>query len=219
MIHRVVRGIARFLVWLFVKLDVQGLEHIPEKGPALLVCNHVNLMDPVVPLGVVRRPVSFMAKEELFSIPIFGRLLCGLKIVPVARGRIASRRALQRAEELLLEGWVFSIYPEGTRSRIPGMGPAHHGASLLALRTGVPVLPSAVTGTHMIMREGRFFPRRGPVSFRIGPPLQVEPISGKIERPRLEELTERIMRRIAALLPPEYRGFYAGEPAVVGVSQ
>ena len=61
MIHRVVRGIARFLFFLFVKLDVQGIEHVPEEGPALLVCNHVNLMDPVVPLGVFKRPVSFMA--------------------------------------------------------------------------------------------------------------------------------------------------------------
>jgi 1-acyl-sn-glycerol-3-phosphate acyltransferase len=219
MIHRVVRGIARFLFFLFVKLDVQGIEHVPEEGPALLVCNHVNLMDPVVPLGVFKRPVSFMAKEELFSVPIFGRLLRAIKIVPVARGSIASRRALKRAEELLLDDWLFSIYPEGTRSRRPGMGPAHHGAALLALRTGVPIVPTALIGTHRIAREDKFFPRRGPVSYRIGPSFQVERQSGKIGRPLLEELTDRMMRRVATLLPPEYQGVYASDAAVAGVSQ
>ncbi len=218
MVYRAVRGIIRFLMRIYVDLDVQGLEHVPERGPALLVSNHVNLIDPVVIIGVLKRPVSFMAKEELFSIPVFGRLLRAMEIVPVARGKIAARRALERAKQLLQAGRLFCVYPEGTRSRTPGMGPAHHGAALLALQTGVPVIPTAVTGTHLIMREGRFFPTRGPVSFRVGSPLPVERVSGRIDRRTMEELTERIMRRIAALLPPEYHGLYAPEPVRVPVN-
>lgn len=216
-VYRAAQGIARFLLWLFVELDVEGLEHVPQEGAALLVSNHVNLMDPVVPMGVLKRPISFMAKEEVFAVPIFGRLLRALKIVPVSRGRIASRRALQRAEQMLRAGRLFCVYPEGTRSRQPGMGPAHHGAALLALRTGAPIVPTALTGTHMVLCEGKFFPRRGPVSLRIGPPLPTTRAEGKLDRHVLEDLTERIMRRISALLPLEYRGIYAGEPALARV--
>lgn len=216
MVYRPVRGLIRFLFWLFVDLDVQGKERLPSEGAALLACNHVNLMDPVVPIGALERRVSFMAKEELFSVPLFGRLLRALEVVPVARGKIAARRALARAEELLRRGWLFCIYPEGTRSHQPGMGPAHNGAALLALRTGVPVFPCAITGTHMVMQEGKLFPRRGPVSLHIGSPLSVERTSGKIGREMLDGLTDRIMRHIAALLPPEYRGHYGMEPGVAG---
>jgi len=217
MVYRIARGIVHFLFYLYVELDVEGLEHVPQEGPVLLVSNHVNLMDPVVLIGALKRPISFMAKEEVFAVPIFGRLLHALQIVPVARGSIAARRALQRAEELLLAGRLFCVYPEGTRSRQPGMGLAHNGAALLALRTGAPILPTALMGTHMVLREGSFFPHRGPVSLCIGPSFSVQQVSGRIERPALEELTERIMRRIAALLPPEYQGLYAGEPALARV--
>jgi 1-acyl-sn-glycerol-3-phosphate acyltransferase len=215
MIYTLTRALTRFLLWLFVEFDVEGLEHIPAKGPALLVCNHVNLMDPIVPIGLTKRRVSFMVKEEIMAWPIMGRWFRLLDLVPVSRGKIASRRALARAEELLIQGGlVFCVYPEGTRSRQPGMGPAHNGAALLALRTGVPVLPAAITGTHMVLQEGRSFPTRGPVSFRVGEAIRVEQVCGRIERTQMEHLTEVIMRHIAALLPPEYRGVYAMEAAV-----
>ncbi len=219
MIYTLTRALIRFLLWIFVDFEVDGLEHIPAKGPALLVCNHVNLMDPIVPIGLTRRRVSFMVKEEIMAWPIMGNWFRLLELIPVSRGKIASRRALARAEELLRRGWIFCVYPEGTRSRRPGMGPAHDGAALLALRTGVPILPAAITGTHLILREGRGFPTRGQVTFRVGEPLQVERAGGHIERSQLEHLTEVIMRRIAALLPPEYRGVYALEPAVARVDQ
>lgn len=218
MLYAVVRAVLRLLLWIFTELEVEGTENVPS-GPALIVCNHVNLMDPVVPIAVLKRRVTFMAKEEVFATPFLGPLLRALQVVPVARGRIASRRALQRAESFLQRGWVFCMYPEGTRSRRPGMGPGHAGAALLALRTGVPIVPAAITGTHLILPEGRIFPRRGPVSFRIGEPFQAERVTGRIARSVLEHLTEVIMRRIAALLPPEYRGVYALEPAPAQVQE
>ncbi len=218
MLYNVVRAVVRLLLWIFTELEVEGTENVPS-GPALMVCNHVNLMDPVVPIAVLKRRVTFMAKEEVFAVPFLGTLLRALQVVPVARGRIASRRALQRAEEFLRRGWVFCMYPEGTRSRRPGMGPGHSGAALLALRTGVPIVPAAITGTHLVLPEGRFFPKRGPVSFRIGQPFRVERAVGKVARSTLEHLTEVIMRRIAALLPPEYRGVYALEPALAQVEE
>lgn len=212
MLYRSIRGLARFLMGMFVDLDVQGLEQIPAEGPALLISNHVNLIDPVIPIGTLKRRISFMAKEEIFSIPLFGRLLRALEIVPVSRGKIAARRALRRAEEFLHRGWLFYMYPEGTRSRQPGMGPGHNGAALLALRTGAPIIPTALTGTHQVWPEDRPLPRRRPVSFRIGAPLVVERVTGRLDRDLLEDLTERMMYGIAALLPPEYRGVYAAEP-------
>ena len=212
MIYTLTRALIRFLFWIFVEFEVEGFERIPATGPALLVCNHVNLMDPIVPIGLLKRRVSFMVKEEAFAWPIMGRWLRALDLVPVSRGRIASRRALARAEEVLLkQGRIFCIYPEGTRSRQPGMGPGHDGAALLALRTGVPVVPAAITGTHHVLPDGARFPRRDTVTFRVGEPIRVERVTGRIQRAAMEHLTEVIMRRIAALLPPEYRGVYAGE--------
>ena len=143
MFYAVVRAVLRLLLRIFTELEVEGTEHVPS-GPALMVCNHVNLMDPVVPIAVLKRRVTFMAKEEVFATPFLGPILRALQVVPVARGRIASRRALQRAEEFLRRGWLFCMYPEGTRSRRPGMGPGHAGAALLALRTGVPIVPAAI---------------------------------------------------------------------------
>lgn len=218
MLYTVVRAVVRLLLWIFTELEVEGTENVPS-GPALMVCNHVNLMDPVVPIAVLKRRVTFMAKEEVFATPFLGPLLRALQVVPVARGRIASRRALQRAEDFLRRGWIFCMYPEGTRSRRPGMGPGHGGAALLALRTGVPIVPAAITGTHRILPEGRIFPCRGPVSFRIGEPFRFERAVGRITRSTLEHLTEVIMRRVAALLPPEYRGVYALEPAPVRIQE
>jgi len=218
MVYAATRALIRFLFWLFTEMEVDGLEHVPGEGPVLLVCNHVNLMDPVVPIGVLKRRVSFMAKEEIFQWPIMGPWFKALDLVPVARGSIASRRAIQRAEELLARGWVVGVYPEGTRSRQPGMGPAFHGAALLAMRTGVPVLPVAITGTHMVLPEGKSWPQRNPVAVRFGETFRVEKSTGKIDRQAMEDLTERIMRRIAALLPPEYRGVYAVERAPAQVA-
>jgi 1-acyl-sn-glycerol-3-phosphate acyltransferase len=217
MVYAATRALIRFLFWIFTELEVDGLEHVPEAGPVLLVSNHVNLMDPIVPIGVLKRRVSFMAKEQIFQWPIMGPWFKALDLVPVARGSIASRRAIQRAEELLARGWIVGVYPEGTRSRQPGMGPAHHGAALLAMRTGVPILPVAITGTHMVLQEGKSFPRRNPVAVRSGETFSVPQHSGKMDRRAMEELTERIMRRIAALLPPEYRGVYAVERATARI--
>jgi len=214
MLYTGVRALAHFLFWLFTEMEVEGFEHIPERGPALLVGNHVNIMDPVVPIAALRRRVTFMAKEEALEWPILGWLMRGIQVVPVARGKIAARRALRQGEELLRKGWLFCMYPEGTRSHQPGMGPGRDGAALLAMRTGVPILPIAVTGTHLVLPDGCRFPRRGPISFRIGEPFQVPRVTGRIERKAMEDLTEVIMRRIAALLPPEYRGVYAGREAV-----
>jgi 1-acyl-sn-glycerol-3-phosphate acyltransferase len=219
MVYTATRWLIRFLFWIFTELEVDGLEHVPEEGPVLLVSNHVNLMDPIVPIGLLKRRVSFMAKEEIFDWPIMGPWFKGLDLVPVARGSITSRHAIRRAEELLARGWIVGVYPEGTRSRRPGMVPAHDGAAFLAMRTGVPILPVAITGTHMVLQEGKFFPRRNPVSVRFGETFQIERVSGKVDRKAVEELTECIMRRIAALLPPEYRGVYAGERALARAGQ
>ena len=219
MVYTATRALIRFLFWIFTELEVDGLEHVPPEGPILLVSNHVNLMDPIVPIGVLKRRVSFMAKEEIFEWPIMGPWFKALDLIPVARGSIASRRAIQRAEELLARGWIVAVYPEGTRSRQPGMGPAHDGAAFLALRTGVPILPVAITGTHTVLQEGKSFPRRGLVALRFGETFRVERVMGKIDRQAMEGLTERIMRRIAALLPPDYRGVWAGERALAGAER
>ncbi len=214
-LYELIRFVTRVLFWLLVDFDPQGLDHIPEKGPALIVSNHINLMDPLVPGLAVKRRIVFMAKEELFGTRIGRWMLETLEAIPVPRGQIAARRALQRAGEALQQGRVVCTFPEGTRSRVPGMGRAHDGPALLAMRAGVPVVPVAITGTHLVMPEGRFLPRRGPISIRFGEPIQVPLVTGRLDRRELEELTERIMRRIAALLPPEYRGVYAVKQAAL----
>jgi 1-acyl-sn-glycerol-3-phosphate acyltransferase len=152
-----------------------------------------------------------MAKEELFfywPIPIFRILMDVAEAYPVRRrGTIEERQmAMKYAEEVLAKGLLFGIYPEGTRSKAGSLKEAYHGCALIALKTGVPLIPVSIRGTEKLKGRGWFTRPRVTITF--GKPFTLPPVEVKPNVTQLKELTDYIMGKLAAILPPEYRGIY-----------
>jgi 1-acyl-sn-glycerol-3-phosphate acyltransferase len=183
---------------------VEGLEHVPRQGPFILVANHRSLADPPI-LGWavghhVGRVVHFMAKDEMHRWPIMGWLADRSGVFFVRRGE-GDRSAQRAALQLLAEARPIAIFPEGTRSKDGRLGPARAGAALLAIRSGAPLLPVAITGTERLFPGRSRLPHRTRVVVRIGPTFALEHIpTARIPRELLSEGTDRIMREIAGLL-------------------
>jgi 1-acyl-sn-glycerol-3-phosphate acyltransferase len=200
--RRLSRRVLVALLRRLVRLDVEGLEHIPAEGPFLLVANHLHVLDPAIGLLLVPRRTVGIAKDK-WRRPPFGWLLCAMgELIYVGP---SNPRAVPQALRLLRAGDVVAILPEGTRSRT-GLLRAHRGVALLATRAPAPVVPAAARGQEAAARYWRRL-RRVPVRVRIGPPIELPP--GVHDRDRLQAYTDEVMRAIAAMLPPEYRGVYA----------
>lgn len=163
-----------FLVYF--RLERLGAECIPTRGPVLLVANHRSFLDPFIIGALTRRPVYYVAKRELFERRWQAWLLNGLGAFPVDRGA-GDERAIATARTILERGDCVVIFPEGTRVRFGPLGPARRGAGRLALETGAPVVPIALSGTEHVRRGWRIRPRK--VSVRCGRPLRFP----AVERP------------------------------------
>lgn len=163
------KGIFWIFFTLFCRWKVYGRKNLPSQGPVVLVANHISLWDPVVAGVALRRRVYFMAKQELFDMPVVGQVIRALGAFPVKRGQ-ADFSATRRALALLRQGEVVGIFPEGGR-QFGSTGNFHPGAALLAVKTGAPIVPVALKGTDRILAGGI------PHSFEvhIGPPLVLPP--------------------------------------------
>ena len=200
--------ISSWLLWLVGPGRVEGLEHVPREGAYLVVANHCSNFDPPFLGWAVGhrtgRVVHFMAKDEMRRWPLIGWLARSAGSFFVRRG--AGDRAAQRlALEVIRHGRPLAVFPEGTRSRDGQLGEGRLGAALLAMRTDVPVLPVGISGTHRIFPGRSRWPHRSRVTFRIGKPFTL-PHNDELDRTALRDATDRIMREIAALLPPAQRG-------------
>lgn len=199
----------RILLILLTRWQVRGRQNIPSQGPLLVVANHLNNADPPL-LGVsLNRKVIFMAKEELFRSPFSSYFVRSFGSFPVRRGRL-DKEAFRQADQLLAQGLALVMFPEGKRSKSGQLQPASSGSALIALRSGVPILPVSITGTEKI-KGVAWVLRRPLITVNIGHPFHLPPVSSKLTKVELAELTNFIMGQIAELLPPEYRGNYGQE--------
>ncbi len=199
------RVIARALFALLTRLEIKGRENIPPQGPLLVVANHLNLTDPPL-LGIsLGRKMMFMAKEELFRSPLTACFVGGFGAFPVHRGKL-DRKALRQSEQVLADGLALIMFPEATRSKSARLQPAYPGSALIAMRSGVPILPVGISGTEKVRGIGWIL-RRPRIAINIGRPFHL-PASSRLSRAELAENTDFIMERIAELLPPKYRGVY-----------
>jgi 1-acyl-sn-glycerol-3-phosphate acyltransferase len=209
------RVMIRILVFPLASWEVKGRENISVKGPFLVVCNHLHLADsPIVAASLPLKSV-FMAKEDLwqngwwsqFWVENFGAF-------PVSRGGV-DREAVRRAENWLKKDVSLIMFPEGERSKNARLQVALPGAALIAMRTGVPVLPVSISGTEKL-KNMRLKPlmwcvfHRPKITVNIGQPFCPPPADGKLPKEQRKALMNDIMGKIAALLPPEYRGVYGG---------
>jgi len=188
---------------------IEGIEHLPRTGPFILVTNHCSNIDPLM-MGwasghQIGRIVHFMAKIEMRRWPIIGWLATQSGVYFVRRGE-RDRAAQQFSLEALAAGRPIAIFPEGTRSRTGHLREGKAGAALIAMRSGAPFVPAAISGTHRIFEGGRRFPRASRVRIRYGEPITLphQP-TGRIDREALAAGTERIMAAIEALLPEDQR--------------
>jgi 1-acyl-sn-glycerol-3-phosphate acyltransferase len=198
----------RLAVWTFGRYEVVGRERVPRSGPLLVVANHLHNADPPLLGAAIPRRIRFMAKQELFAKRPWGFFIRLFGAFPVRRFE-ADLQALRRAEQLLREGWAVGMFPEGHRSHGRGLQTPFPGTALIALRSQAAVLPVAITGTEAIRSPWVLF-QKPRIRVVIGEPftLAVTRVNGEA----VHAATEEIMRRIAALLPPEYRGVYRDLP-------
>ncbi len=194
----------RFLV----KVEgVEGLEHFPPQGAAILMINHIAFVDPIVVLGLMPRDIIPMAKVEAFHYPVVGILPKLWGAIPVRRQE-ADRAAIRAALRVLQAGEVLLLAPEGTRN--PTLGRGKLGVAYLATRTGAPVIPVAVTGTKGFptIRPARW--RQPGARVRLGRPFRFRwQGSGRPDHTLLRKMTDEAMYVLAAMLPADLRGVYA----------
>ena len=199
----------RLILVIVASRDVHGLDKIPKSGAVILTCNHFSVGDPPTLTGTFPRRVVWMAKQELFDFPVFGKLYSMGGFISVRRFE-GDLRAVRRSQAALRRGHVLGMFPEGTRSG-GRLGRGEPGTALIALRTGAPILPAAIWGTENVKLPRSLFGRTH-VHIRFGEPYRL-PETTKVTKQQVAEGTEQIMRRIADLLPAQYRGVYAEEPA------
>ncbi len=175
-----------------LRLTVTGREHLPAEGPVLLVSNHISQADPPI-MGVAALPrrIHYMAKAELFRLPLLRRIIHRLGAFPVERGG-ADRRALRLAKDVLSRGDVLLMFPEGTRHVDGRLRPGMPGAGSLGLDPEVTVVPVAIWGSNRPLRR---------VSVAFGPPVDLSALPDGSRSRRSREAVDRMMAAIAALIP------------------
>jgi 1-acyl-sn-glycerol-3-phosphate acyltransferase len=188
------------------RLSHEHLDRIPSRGPAIIACNHISYLDPLTNGDAVvrtgRRP-RFLAKEDLFRIPVVGRVLRDAGQIPVSRGTTRDGSSLDRAVTALGRGEVIVVYPEGTVTRredgLPMEGKT--GVVRLAVATGVPITPMASWGSQAVwQKSGKGSLRFGrPIWTTVGEPIDL-PIPPEGEQAALRELTAQVMSAITQLV-------------------
>lgn len=204
-VYRLVQLAAKVLRRPFVRLDVRGLENIPEEGPFILVSNHQSYADPILLQAEVRRPMHTMTKSTQFNDPFTGAILKRIWTFPVRRFEV-DPQAVRLTLRYLRAGEGVGIYVEGERSWDGRLQPPRLGTIRLILKAGVPVIPCGISGAYDVWpRWSR--PRRGTVRIRIGPPLRFPRLDNRQQRDAaVPEARERLMTAIAELAEVERAG-------------
>ncbi len=213
MMRKCIRGIIKFIVRRISKINIVGLEKIPRKGGCIVASNHLGRLDVALVYTVLPRDDIILIVAEKYQKSAFFRWIAKtLDAIFVDRYR-SDFKTLRQVLRRLERGEILGIAPEGTRSKTESLLPGQPGTAYLASKTGVPVLPAAITGTEdrVVKQMLRRF-RRAEVTVRIGDPFTLPQLPRKNRDQILQDYTDEIMCRIAALLPERYRGVYAQNP-------
>src|SRR5690349_1762328 len=208
-----VRAILQPFFHIYFRMVRIGREHIPAEGPVILASNHRSFIDPFVIGTMVRRPVYYVAKRELFEFhPVLTWLLSALGAFPVDRGA-GDEQMIDTAKGILARGGIVLMFPEGTRTRPGSLGKPKRGVGRLALETGAPVVPIAIIGTEDVRNGWRLRPRK--VRLRAGRPLtfpKVEDASPELAKAVTERIWPCVMLQWEWLggLPPIRRAAIIG---------
>ena len=198
MLYAILRLLVLGLTRLLFRVETRGAGHVPRSGPALIVANHSSILDPPIVGAVVPRPLHFLAKAELFSIPLFGRLMFAVNARPVRR-ESADPAALRAALRVIQAGQALLVFPEGTRGDEGTLREGKPGAGMLAVLSGAPVVPAYIEGSGRALPRGRWLPRRAKIRVTFAAPFTVEANGGAERKERYREASRRMMAAIARL--------------------
>jgi 1-acyl-sn-glycerol-3-phosphate acyltransferase len=205
-LYHVIRAIVNVLVNLFIRREYVGLENFPEP-PYIVAINHLSVFDTPVLLTVCPHTIRALTAAKHKRNPIYAPLLVIMGSIWVRRGEV-DRRALREALDVLKQGGVLGLAPEGTRARgTYALQEGKTGTAYLATRADVPIVPIGLAGTERI-KHNLLRLRRTYVRAVVGEPFRL-PENGRVRGQKLHEYTDLIMHRIAELLPEGYRGVYA----------
>lgn len=170
---------------------VEGREHVPSDGSAVICSNHISLWDPPLVGSSLSRFVHFMAKEELFHIPILSFVLPKILAFPVKRGQ-GDMKAIKISIQILRDQELLGIFPEGTRKKVGEPEEAHQGAAMIALKAKAPIVPVAIIGPYRLFR---------PLKVVFGEPIDTKPYAkGKVDKEVIEKVTSIMMEKIQLLM-------------------
>ncbi|MFF3394419.1 lysophospholipid acyltransferase family protein [Streptomyces sp. NPDC002669] len=206
------------LLRLFFRPRIEGLEHVPEDGAAIIAGNHLSFSDHFLMPAMLGRRITFLAKAEYFTGPgLKGRLTAAffhsIGQIPVDRsGKEAGQAAIREGLKVLGRGELLGIYPEGTRSHDGRLYKGKVGVAVMAIRAQVPVVPCAMVGTFEIQPPGQTIPRIKRVTIRFGEPLDFSRYAGlENQKAAVRAVTDEIMYAILGLSGQEYVDEYAAK--------
>lgn len=204
-----VRRLYRIAMWIAnagvraagIRIEVTGLENIPQGQPCIFMCNHVSNLDPPVVLPMLPGQTAVFLKKELMSIPILGYAMRMGKFIPVERGgkRDAAQTSVAAAGEAFRSGLNILVFPEGTRSKDGRLSVFKKGPFFLAMETLAPVVPIAISGTERMMRKGSAAVLPGVARLQILPAIEPREFANR------EDLLRAVRSRIAEALPEEMK--------------
>jgi len=202
-----VNATIKTLIRVCCRVHDEALQHVPHRGPLIVIANHVSFLEtPLLYTHLLPRPMTAFSKAELWD-KAWSRFLFDLwGAIPVRRGE-ADLSAMRAGLERLQAGYIVALAPEGTRSRNGRLQRAHPGVVSIALRSGAPILPLAHWGGEKLVANLRRL-RRTDFYIALGEPFTVD-APAPVTRAVRQHIVDEMMYRIAALLPPEYRGYYA----------
>lgn len=193
MLYGFLRVIFRLFFYIVFRTHVYGRDNIPAEGAVILAANHASNIDPPLMASLIDRPVSYMAKIELFENPIFGAAIRRCHAFPVKRGE-SDRGAIKAAVAVLREGRILGLFPEGTRSKTGELQKAEAGVALIAAMTGAPIVPVAILNTHRIFANGGLVPQ---LRIMYGAPIAFQ--GDRKSKEALDTFSADIMTHIARM--------------------
>lgn len=205
---RLVNWFFRILLGMLCRIDGKELAKLPPNGPLIVVSNHINILEVAILFThVMPRRVSGYAKAETWDSPFYAPLFDIWEAVPIRRGEL-DMNAVRGALDMLNQGVIFGIAPEGTRTHDGRLIRGKPGVVTLALRSGAPIQVVANFGHENFAQDWKRL-RRAPIKFSVGPIFYLDPRGERVNGEMRQQMTDEIMYQIATLLPEKYRGVYA----------
>ena len=185
-----------FTVWL--RYRARGLDKIPAEGGGLIIANHQSFLDPLLIGLPLSRPLSYVARDTLFPVPLIGWVLRRTYVMPIKR-EAASSATIRAAVERVQQGFLVGIFPEGTRCRQGEVGEFRPGFAAIVRRTKLPIYPVAIAGAHKAMPRGIWWLKRRTVTVVFGDALPPDEVERYCQRGQEQRLVSLVRERITAL--------------------